>query len=225
MEKFTVFDLLSLLLPGVFLVFILRLLLKYYNLVPFELTDQLSSKLTDFGVSLLFSVVLGGLAYYLADKFKKSFLFKKILKIYTPIGMIIFSMKNVEHNFFEILNKKSIEIFGKKIFLTKDEFKNHHNSDKEELIKLQGRFYSLAYYDLQYCDKIDYPRTYQSFYYFFRQIITSIIILTPVLAYTLIFRYNILITEIRIFFIRKIIIDRFLLYTYTYNLRFDYVCR
>ena len=44
--------------------------------------------------------------------------------------------------------------------------------DKNNSRNLQNEYYDLMYYELEHFDKISYAKTFQSFYFFFRQLVT-----------------------------------------------------
>jgi len=51
------------------------------------------------------------------------------------------------------------------------------NDKKKHVKKLQNDFYDRMYYELEHEDKLENARTVQSFYYFFRQLVTAFILL------------------------------------------------
>lgn len=181
MEKFTLFDLLGLLLPGVLFVFISKELLDLYDLIPKEFNFTKETSLTELGVWLVISIIFGAGLFRLSDLLKRSFLYVKVLGIYKPIGKIFFSMRSAEPTFLSPLNKQSRLWFNENIFLTKQDFNELKKHEQINLINKHDRFYAKAYYELQYEDKIDYPKAYQSFYFFFRQLTTGFIILIPII--------------------------------------------
>lgn len=180
MEKFSLFDLLGILMPGAYCVMVLQVLLNILGVQGDFFKEFLDNNIVSFSLGLFFSIVLGGLFFYLSDKFKESNFYKNILKIYISIGEIFFSIKHIDTYYTNNLNKQSILWFKNTIFLNVQERNNLNKKEKSDLIKLHGIFYSRAYYELQYNGGIDYPKTYQSFYFFFRNVVTISLFLIPI---------------------------------------------
>jgi len=181
MERFSLFDILSVLLPGAVLLFFLNAL-KAILAIDFDLDLVDLKNVSEFGFGLSMSLMLGALLNLITNSLKNNKLFVKYLKIYEPIGKIMYSIKKPEEYFFKSLNIQSTYILKEAIFFNAERFAALPKKEKEKFMGLQNKFYSLAYYELQYAGKIDYPKTYQSFYFFFRQLVTASLLMIIISA-------------------------------------------
>jgi len=181
MEKFSLFELLSILLPGVVIVYFFGIFTKILSvdlLIDFSELNNIG----EIGTGLCLALTIGGLLFVITDKLKDTYLYKNIFGIYKPIGEIFYQIKNPQTDFFKSLNNRSKELFDEEIFFSKDVFSLKEGKDKLKFIKLQSDFFSIAYYDLLYADKIEYPKTYQSYYFLFRQLVTACLMMVFISA-------------------------------------------
>ena len=166
MEKFSLYNSLAILLPGSLPVFVLEILIK--NSGNESLVT--GSGFIDVAMLITASVFCGVMIHILS--FKMLTVYKKI-GIYTPICKIFKRSEYyaVMRDFFE---EKCKERFN---FANDDEFCMDSNCDT---------FYDWMYYTLEVEDKIAVSKSFQSFYYFFRNFFTM-----ALLIQMLIFVYNV----------------------------------
>lgn len=171
MEKFSLYDLLGLLMPGILFVYFINLINSVFNV--FSLSFQSDGWDISTLIFLCFSLIAGAMLYsvnfWLLKQRRYEWLFgmkKHVADIYNELAFPFNQMN-------QSLNKKANEWYGKDIFFGPNA--NHHLTQEER--DLQDSFYDRMYYELEYLDKIDSAKTIQSFYYFFRQTVTASLLL------------------------------------------------
>lgn len=177
MEKFSIYDLLGLLLPGFVLVFLCHIINSAYKIIPYTFDD---SKLSaEFGIMFCMSLLAGAFLYavnfYLFEKYKN------ISGMYKGIGDIYANLDDLPDDINSILNVQANHWYHKPIFFTGDELASLEAVERREIFDLQDKFYSKAYYELEYLEKISVPKTFQSFYFFFRQLATGLLLVAIIL--------------------------------------------
>lgn len=158
MEKFSLYEFMSFFLPGVMALYIAQ------QLIPQEYI--LFHPVPDFINGLVFTIlaVLTGLILHRATFwFTRYTWYKK------------WTMRSIQQIIKE--NPKDIEVNFKKIHL-------HHLDEQLESEYL----FDKAYYYLEYHDKIASSKTFQSMYFFIRNLITLSILLIPVVMIITIFK-------------------------------------
>jgi len=175
MEKFSLYDLLGLLLPGVLFVYFCNVLNSLFGV--FTLFDTSIGWNFDIGILLCFALIAGAMLYainfWLITKRWYNWLFgmkKHVAELYLELNVPHLPMN-------ETLNRKAKEWYGNNIFFSKEELKHRGTQMTEQEKNLQDELYDRMYYELQYLDKIDSAKTLQSFYYFFRQTVTACLLL------------------------------------------------
>ena len=178
MEKFSLYDLLGLLLPGILFVYFGNLLNLIFGIFKFSVST--SGWDINTLIFLCFALIAGAMLYavnfWLIKKNWYNWLFgmkKHVADIYMELA-VPFDQMN------QTLNKKATDWFGEKIFFSPDELKTDDTLLTGEKRKLQDSFYDRMYYELEYLDKIDSAKTLQSFYYFFRQTVTACLVLLAI---------------------------------------------
>ena len=156
MEKISLYDLLSILLPGAILTLAIEVMATDFGLKINNLEINNYFKLTLF---LSFSIFIGSFINILTRKSLK--IYKKI-GLYTPLKTIY---------------KSSTEIELIKPFLKKKMNSLAFDSKEEKLEQL----WSVVYYELEATGKISSPKAFQSFYFFFRNFFTLGVILLALL--------------------------------------------
>jgi len=162
MEKISLYDLLSILLPGALLTLAIEVIINDFGLKIDSLETNNYFKLTLF---LSSSIYIGSLINIST---------KKLLKIYKKIGLFT-PLKTIY--------KSSTELELIKPFLKKKMNSLAFDSKKEKLEQL----WSVVYYELEATGKISSPKAFQSFYFFFRNFFTLGIILFLPLLFQLMF--------------------------------------
>lgn len=175
MEKFSLYDLLGLLLPGVLFVYFCNVLNSLYKIFPFSYATS-EWDISAF-ILLCFALVAGAMLYavtfWLIKKRWYSWLFgmkNHVADLYLELNIPFQSMN-------EVLNKKAMEWCGKNIFFSKEELTARNMQLTAEERNLQDSYYDRMYYELEYVDKNNSAKTLQSFYYFFRQTVTACLLL------------------------------------------------
>lgn len=186
MEKFSLYDFLGLLLPGVFFLLIFNLLLSTI-IGEQPLIENLDWTL-ETGILFCLALVTGAFLYvsnfYLIKTRWYNWLFGMYHSITDYFNQLGFD--EIIHN---KLNQNAIEWFGKNIFFNKTEFEKLSANDKNEIIKLQGLYYDRMYYELEYLEKIESPKAFQSFYFFFRQNVLASLINLIISSFTLLLEF------------------------------------
>lgn len=176
MEKFSIYDLLGLFLPGFVFVYLINALAIIYQ-VPFHLNSNGDTWKIEisiyFALSLVFGAVLYAVNFWLVRQNwfnKPTQMYRKVAELYQQIGNRPMKMNKV-------LNRKAKAWFDEPIFYTNTEWDEKTVAERERITNLHEEFYDRAYYELEYLGKIDVAKTFQSFYYFFRQLTTALLVI------------------------------------------------
>lgn len=168
MEKLSLYDFLSVLLPGALLTLFIEVLASDLGLEIKGLKINQYFRLTLFLTSAIFLGSLINISTRFFFKFyRKINLFTSIIDIYTKSK----SLKYIRYYFDDILIDTQIPQLNT----------DNSNANIENL-------WNEIYYELEATDKIKVPKSFQSFYFFFRNFFTLGMILFPVL--TFLFIYN-----------------------------------
>jgi len=164
MEKFSFYDLLSVLFPGVVFVFMLNALLGVFDCSDcFDLSGE-------WELTVVFSVLFGALIYvigfWLTSHCKWVY---RICGLYHPVVQL-FNRHPLPEAVIETLNNRAVTWYGKAIFTNKSVYDALPEQEQTEVGHLQDEFYDRMYYELDYCGKLDTAKAFQSFYFFFRSI-------------------------------------------------------
>ncbi len=162
MEKISLYDLLSVLLPGAILTLAIKMLIFDLN-INLAINNFDIDKHFSLTIFLTTSIFLGSLVNALtwkAQKFiHKDFLFGSISSVYKKIGYTTF--QNIKPFF----NELHIKLVGKE--------KSDTYTEKEKI----SHVWSEIYYELEAKQQIGVPKNFQSFYFFFRNFFTTGLIL------------------------------------------------
>jgi len=179
MEKFSLYDLLAVLFPGIIFLFMLNVIRELFCLFPtYQLTDS-------WELLIVLAVLTGGVIYVI------SFLLTSRLKWWYKITGIyqhisgLYQTSDIHETIGSELNKRANEWYGNDIFFSKSDYNQFSESQKAEVCKLQDNFYDRMYYELDYAGKLTTPKSFQSFYLFFRNVFvaSSISIFVLVMLY------------------------------------------
>lgn len=176
MEKFSLYDFLGLLLPGVIFVFFVNTINNLYGVYPilFETVDWK----VDISILLCFALFIGAVLYtsnfYLVNKTKW---YNRPFGMYNHVTDLYLDMKFLHPLMNETLNQKAREWYGKNIFFNKKDFGELSNKEQNDVKDLQDEYYDRMYYELEYTGKNEHAKTFHSFYFFFRQTALACIIL------------------------------------------------
>lgn len=174
MEKFSIYELLGLILPGALFVFFLNVFNKLFVVCDLEMDFNHWELFV--GIYLCLIIIFGALLYISTFSLKSTFV-NKIFKYYFKVSNIYHSNKQLHDTMSPVLNKKSQEWYNAEIFHNEETFKSLTDENKVSESKLIDKFYDRMYYELEYMKLIDTPKTFQSFYLFFRQILVASVIL------------------------------------------------
>lgn len=167
MGKFSLYDLLSVLFPGVIFLYMLNMIREIFSIFPnYELTDS-------WEILIVMAIVSGGVIYVI------SFLLTSRLKWWYKIsGMYqhisgLYQKADIHEIIGNGLNKRAKEWYGNDLFFSKSDYNQFTESQKDEVCKLQDNFYDRMYYELDYAGKLSTPKSFQSFYLFFRNVFVA----------------------------------------------------
>ncbi len=178
MQKFSLYDLLSVLFPGVIFLYMLDEIRKLFCLLPLcDLTKQ-------WDVILILSVIFGAVIYvvsfWLVHHWQWLY---KFIGIYKHITQI-YNQSDWHKHLGEGLNRRANEWYGSDIFLPVEAFNQLPKSEQEVISKKQDEFYDRMYYELDYLGKLEVPKAFQSFYLFFRNLFLASLVSALVLVVT-----------------------------------------
>jgi len=167
MEKFSLYDLLAVLFPGVIFLYMLNTIRELFGILPdYELTDK-------WELLIIMAVMAGAIIYVI------SFLLTSRCKwFYRTTGMYrhisdLYQKASIHVTTGIILNKQAKEWYGRDIFFSTAEYNLLPEAEKVEVCKLQDIFYDRMYYELDYAGKLTTPKSFQSFYLFFRNVFVA----------------------------------------------------
>jgi hypothetical protein len=135
----------------------------------------------EIGIMFCMSLIAGAFLYAVNFYLVKNTWFNKLTGMYKEVGEIYYDFDNFPEDLNDIFNIQSNNWFNEAAFISKNEMDNINNDAKKEIYKLQDKFYSKAYYQLEYLEKISVPKTFQSFYFFFRQLATGLLLVIVLL--------------------------------------------
>ncbi|MFT4073370.1 MAG: CRISPR-associated protein Csx27 [Dysgonamonadaceae bacterium] len=166
MQKFSLYDILTVLFPGVIFLFILdKIRLLSGCFLTYNLTSQ-------WDVIILLSVFLGASVYVLSFSLTapKFLWFYTVLKLYQPVSDLFYQC-SFPRAVVQLLNRRSIKWYERELFPTKEVFISLSEDDRKEICDLQDEYYDRMYYELDYERRLDKAITFQSFYLFFRNLV------------------------------------------------------
>jgi hypothetical protein len=172
MDKFSLYDLLGMVLPGFIVMYLGNLICNEYGLI---ITMPGNTEwLVDFSLSLSLAILIGAILFASSFYLVQKKWFKNITGLYENTYAIhkkskVASLMNAQ------LNKVSQSWFSKDIFFGESE--TEEVNDEEKMNNLREHFYDRMYYELDYLKKVEGVITAQSFYFFFRQTALGCIIL------------------------------------------------
>ena len=175
MEKFSLYDFLGLLLPGVIFVFFCNTFNELFCIYPVIFkTVNLG---VNIGISLCFAIIIGAVLYtsnfYLVNKKW----YNKTFSMYKHVADLYLEMEDSLKHMNEILNQKAKDWYKKDIFFEKEDFDKLSEDERGKIKKMQGKYYNRMYSELVYHDKNKYSVIFHSFYFFFRQTALACIVL------------------------------------------------
>lgn len=170
MDKFTLYDLLGLLLPGYIFTWLLNALNTIYNITPYSIIG--TSWDSNIGFVFCISMIVGAILYALNFRFMRWKGYSKVTGIYQSISSLHLENPNCKE-LNSGLNNKAIELYEQEIFYTDDNSDTIDTKRKDELSNLQNSFYDRMYYELDYHEKLDSAKAFQSFYFFFRHLFAA----------------------------------------------------
>ena len=180
MEKFSIYDLLGLFLPGFVFVYLVNLLAIVYQ-VPVHINEVEGTWKIEIGTFFCLALVAGAMLYSVNFWLIHKDWFNKPTQMYRKVALLYLQIDNKPRTMDKILNEKAVLWMGEPIFFTDIEWGEKNAIEKERIIDLHEEFYDRAYYELEYLGKIDVAKTFQSFYYFFRQLSTALLMITAIM--------------------------------------------
>jgi VIT1/CCC1 family predicted Fe2+/Mn2+ transporter len=164
MEKFSLYDLLAVLFPGIVFIYMLNAIRNLFGIFScYNLTEEWELLIV---LSMLFGALIYVVSFTLVSKLKWLY---KTFGLYTHVTDLYY--KTPLHDIVgDTLNKRADEWFHQHIFMSKPEFDALSATEKTGIRTKQDEFYDRMYYELDYAGKLDTAKTFQSFYLFFRNI-------------------------------------------------------
>jgi hypothetical protein len=175
MGKFSLYDLLGLLLPGVFFLFFCGAISNIYGLPPVFL--GVLNWQVNIGITLCFALIIGATLYATNFYLVKKQWYNRPLGMYKHVTVLYLKMNFLHQLMNETLNIKANEWYGKNIFFNQADFELLPKDKQTETEDLQDEFYDRMYYELEHHGKIEHAKTVQSFHFFFRQTALACILL------------------------------------------------
>lgn len=176
MEKFSLYDLLGLILPGALLAYFANTLLLLF--LPDVILNIEIGKEVQIGAYFCFVLIMGAILYsssfYLINKINW---YNKIFGMYMHVADLYLELKFMHKQMNPVFNSKANEWFGKSAFHSLEEYTALENNEKENARKMQDDFYDRMYYELEYVQKNEHPKAFQCFYFFFRQTVLACLLL------------------------------------------------
>lgn len=190
MDKFSLYDFLGILLPGLLFLFLLGQFNNIWDVAPTDYFTLISEfDWGTLGASICFGFIFGMALYILNFELVKKKWFNQLTGMYTPVAILYQKMGSFHPVLNEVLNTQAQKWYKRNIFLSIEEFEKLNTEERDEIIRWQDEYFDRAYYELEYLEKISVPKSFQSFYFFFRQIATGCIILVAIaIPYTLIYK-------------------------------------
>jgi len=176
MEKFSLYDLLAVLFPGIIFLYLLDAVRQSFGILSsYPLTDK-------WQLLIIMAVMAGALIYTLSFLLTTRFTgFYRITGMYCPVSEL-YHTAGIHQHLGSGLNKRAAEWYGNDIFFSKTEYTQLSDSQKHEVCRLQDDFYDRMYYELDYAGKLTTPKAFQSFYLFFRNVFVASTISIVLLA-------------------------------------------
>ncbi len=176
MEKFSLYDFLGLLLPGVlFLFFLIHLnnlfATNLFHIIPENIDTNILPLLC---LALIIGAILYTSNFYLVSKTNW---YNRLLGMYKHVTDLYLEMDNLHSLMNNVLNKKAKEWYGKDLFFNQTDFYNLSVSEQNQIKNLQDEFYDRIYYELEYYEKNEHSKAFHSFYFFFRQTALAFLLL------------------------------------------------
>ena len=172
MSKLSLYSLLAVLLPGALFSFLINIILIDSGIDIINLSNNNTS--TNLALFLCASIFFGGLIHMLTMKMVN----QKKYNLYAKLGMY--------QNVINIYTKSSEMAFTQPFFknLCKTRFNNTH----EDSLEQEGeKLYNWMYYSLEVNNNISIPKAFQSFYFFFRNLFTTCLLLLIPITSALLF--------------------------------------
>ncbi len=167
MNKFSLYDLLGLLFPGFILTWLLTTLSVFYHLSNHSvISNKLNSNL---GMVFCVSMILGAALYVLNYALVQCSWYTKLTGLYQGVSDLYRSLE-YPPDVKSTLNKAAHKWFQMDLFYTNEEFVLLEDEKKKLIYQSNEEFYGRMYYELEYLEKLESPKIFQSFYFFFRQL-------------------------------------------------------
>lgn len=175
MDKFSLYDFLGLLLPGVIFVFFCNTLNELFCVYPIILNT--ANWGINIGISLVFAIIVGAVLYTSNFYLVQKKWYNKTFGMYKHVADLYLEMQFLHKLMNETLNLKARELYEKCIFLTKIDFYKLNDKEQKEIKDLQSEYFDQMYYELEYQGKKEHLVSFHSFYFFFRQTALACIML------------------------------------------------
>ncbi len=184
MEKFSLYDFLGLLLPGVLFLFFMNLI---FSLTGVDVTQfSASDRILDLGFAFCLAIFTGAVFYTCNFYLIKKKWYNYIFGMYRDVTELFRSFEGLYETFRLTLNYKAKSYYDEEIFQSLSPQNDNKNINPVRQAGLQSDFYDRMYYELEYNEKIETPKTMQSFYFFFRQTALACATLITIVSFLMI---------------------------------------
>jgi hypothetical protein len=164
MEKFSLYDLLSVLFPGVVFVFMLNAVRNLFGIFSsYKLTEEWELLIV---LSVLFGTLIYVISFTLVSRWKWLY---RTCGLYTSVT-VLFNRIPLPEIVRHTLNLRANSWYGQTIYTSPTEYADLTDEERTFIDKRQDEFYDRMYYELDYAGKLDSAKTFQSFYLFFRNL-------------------------------------------------------
>lgn len=170
MNKFSLYDFMGILLPGFVLTWMLNALFVLFNLKSYTPLD--TSLSGNFGLTFCISLVLGSFLYAFNFWLIKQKWYTRITSIYKSVDMLYYQF-NFNKSIQSTINQRLKNSDKNILPVTHSDYIQLSSRQKKKLYELHDTFYDNMYYELEYLGKLEQPKTFQSFYFFFRQLFSA----------------------------------------------------
>ena len=161
MKNFSIYELLSYILPG----FLIVVLVKYgLETIDFELPIKISDKFDDSVFTLILSLLIGVAIHVLTYRLIQWKWYQK--KVYYPIQSCVNNSKSIQSIIPSITEK----------YIARNNQKVNENED------LTDNLFDFCYYYLETNGIDRQVKSFQGFYFLFRNLFTSLLISLPLMA-------------------------------------------
>lgn len=171
MEKFSLYDFLAIILPGIAFIVVFRIIFSSLHLsLPVDIPLGLES-------TIVYALICGAVLYVLSFSLVK--LFPRLFGLYRHVADLYQKMKALHPIMNDTLNRQAERWGLGKIYLSEEEF--CQSEEKEKIRMLQSDFYDRMWYRLDFRGKLGSAKSFQCYYFFFRHSFWGLVLISLIL--------------------------------------------